>query len=278
VAFVARRFSQNFCSRPQSWSICASACGVAILSPHERSRTQVLSAAGADDANLSVRCVAQIEFLKPRHIIIAVAVAFLCLGILFIASVWFFRRSPHIKLARDHEANSVLLVSKEGERYVGEQLRFFVLDGDGVISATNIVSLNLYYTEGRPFRLSGQLWLEPIGKASNADLPDGFALFIREWDSLHRYSLRTRSMEVKRRLREGFLENGIRQAVSFQPPVFATWIPFSADVSAEGISFQIGDQSGVIAGPLDIDGANKIAIAPGTKLKDVRLEILARGK
>ena len=143
-----------------------------------------------------------------------------------------------------------------------------------MLSVTNPAFLTLYHTEGRAFQLAGEVWLgRAEGEAPIPDLPDGFALFIREWDSLHRYSLRTRSMEVKRRQWEGSLENGIKQVVSFRPLGFGAWIPFTAKVSAEQISFQIGDQFGVIQGPLDVDGANKVALAPGTKLKDLRLEI-----
>lgn len=189
------------------------------------------------------------------------------------------KRGPGSSSQQLTPSGSVLLVAPEGRRCVGNQLRFFTVDQDGVISTTNTASFSLYYTEGEPFRLSGELWLSDASeRARVADLPDGFALFIREWDSLHRYSLRTRSMEVKRRLRGGVPENGIVQAVSFQPPVFGAWIPFSAEVSAEQISFQIGEQSGVIPGPLDVDGANKVALTPGTKLKNLRLEMLEAPK
>ena len=208
-----------------------------------------------------------------RRLIIALAVAFVCFDILVIGGLWLWGRASRSPSKPSNKGKNVLLVAKEGGHYIGEQLRFFLVDDTGVISVTNPAWLNLYHTEGKSFRLSGAIWIgEPTGEPI-PDLPDGFALYIREWDSLHRYSLRTRSLEIKRRLHRGVPEPGIKQAVSFKPPVFATWIPFSAEVSADSISFQIGDQSGTISGPLDVNGANKIALAPGTRLKDLRFEL-----
>jgi hypothetical protein len=211
--------------------------------------------------------------LKTRHIIIALVVAFLGIDAIVIGTVWKLtqRRRPQ---SQPVQAGIISLAGSEGRQYLGDQLQFFVEEGNGVLSVTNPAFLTLYHTEGKAFRLAGEVWLgESEGRPGIPDLPDGFALFLREWDSLHRYSLRTRSIEVKRRQREGLLENGIKQVVSFRRPDFGAWIPFSANVSAEQISFQIGDQSGVIGGPLDVDGANKLALAPGTKLKNLRLEI-----
>jgi hypothetical protein len=211
--------------------------------------------------------------LKTRHIIIALVVAFLGIDAIVVGVVWKLTQHRRLQFQPVH-AGTISLTGTEGRRYLGEQLQFFVEDGNGVLSVTSPAFLTLYHTEGKAFQLAGEVWLgESEGKAPIPDLPDGFALFIREWDSLHRYSLRTRSMEVKRRQREGLLEKGIKQVVSFRPPGFEAWIPFTANVSAERISFRIGDQSGVIAGPLDVDGANKVALAPGTKLKNLRLEI-----
>ena len=171
-------------------------------------------------------------------------------------------------------ARSVLLSAKEGERYVGEQFQFFNVDRDGVISATNNAWFSLYYTEGRPFRLSGEVWLPEPRNPSLPDLPDGFGLFLREWDSLHRYGLTTRSIDVKRRLLAGFSDNNITKVASFTSPVFGIWIPFAVEASVEGISYRIGDQTAMVPGPLDMDGANKIVLATGVRLKDVRLEII----
>src|SRR5579863_9915754 len=78
-----------------------------------------------------------------------------------------------------------------GQKFVGEQLRAFAVEPDGTVVATRDAWINLYYTEGAPFRLSGKVWLGGPSKTLEfpKDLPDGFALFLREWDSLHRYSL-----------------------------------------------------------------------------------------
>jgi len=77
--------------------------------------------------------------------------------------------------------------------------------------------INLYYTEGKPFKLSGEVWLggESATLDHPRDLPDGFALFIREWDSLHRYALTSRAMTVKRRLHDNVRERKIVHVHSF---------------------------------------------------------------
>ncbi len=215
--------------------------------------------------------------MKTRHIIIALAVVFIVLNVFIVGGVWFLRRGVAPTVSSLVATRSVLLVSPEGRHYLGDQLGNFTVDQEGVIGATNTAWFSLYYTEGKPFRLSGEVWLaDPSARARVQDLPDGFALFIREWDSLHRYSLTTRSVEVKRRLRGGLAENAIIPVASFKPPAFETWIPFTVEVSGEGLGFRIGEQSGTIPGPLDVDGANKIALTAGTRLRNVRLEMLAR--
>jgi hypothetical protein len=61
---------------------------------------------------------------------------------------------------------------------------------------------------------------------------------------------------------------------SFTAPEARVWIPFTVDASAEKIVFQIGKQTGTIPGPVDMDGANKVCLAPGTMLRNLRLEII----
>lgn len=207
--------------------------------------------------------------MKRRHVIIALATAFIVLNV-FVVVIWLLWSRPR----SDSGQRSVLLVSAGGKRFVGDQLRFFGVGQDGVISATNVTWLNLYYTEGRDFRLSGEVWLdESSARRRMPDLPDGFALFVRESDSLHRYSLTTRSIEVKRRLNGGVFENNIVQVTVFPTPAFGEWVPFTAQVYAAGISYRIGEQSGAIPGSLDSDGANKIALMPGTRVRNLRLEV-----
>jgi hypothetical protein len=214
--------------------------------------------------------------LSSNRITIAVVVAVACFNVLLV--VW----SVQTKGKRAAKASvaiasgGVLLHEPEGKRYVGDQLQFFNVSADGEISSTNVAWISLYYTEGKPFRFSGQVWLNELKGPPVVDLPDGFALFLREWDGMHRYQINTRSVDVKRRLKGGQREKGIAHAASFNAPEFGTWLSFSADVSATNLSFSIGGISlqGIeIPGPLDIDGANKIAIAPGTRLKNLRLEV-----
>lgn len=167
-----------------------------------------------------------------------------------------------------------MLHSAEGKQFVGHQFDFFHVSPEGEITATNVAWLSLYRTEGKPFRLSGQLWLSERAGAPVADLPDGFALFLREWDSLHRYSITTRSVDVKRRQQGGRRLDRIFQAALFDPPEFGKWIPFSVEASATNLLFTLGNQGAELPGPLDVDGANKIALAPGTRLKALRIEML----
>ena len=205
------------------------------------------------------------------------------LGVLFVVCfnvvlfVWSARRDK-ARAAQKASASgpSVLLHRAEGKRFVGDQLQFFNVSADGEITSTNLAWISLYYTEGKPFRLSGEVWLNETNSASATDTPDGFALFLREWDSLHRYQFNTRSVDVKRRLRAGRPEKGIAGASSFKTPEFGAWLSFSVDASAANLSYTFGGtlmQGVELIGPLDVDGANKIVIAPGTRLKNLRLEV-----
>ena len=216
--------------------------------------------------------------MKTRHVIIAGVVLFIGLDVLVLGALWLLRSDAKSE-PNPRRDGKVLLTAPEGKHFVGHQLQFLTADPDGVLHATNTTSIHLYHTEGKSFRLTGKLWLdEPENRPRVQDLPDGFALFFREWDGMHRYSITTRSMEVKRRLNAGVRESGIRQVTAFDPPTFRTWIPFTAEASADAISFQLGDQSGVISGPLDTDYANRIVLAPGTRLSELRLEINPRGQ
>jgi hypothetical protein len=173
----------------------------------------------------------------------------------------------------------ILITSQEGQQIVGDQLKQFTAEADGAISATKDSWISLNNTMGQGFILNGQVWL---GGASNTlefpeDTPDGFAIYIREWDGLHRYAVTTRYMQVKRRKWSAGLPGGeesIVHVTQFQDPPMGTWIPFMLEVTKERIAFRVGNQEGTIAGPLETDGANKIALAPGSKVKDVYLQTL----
>lgn len=156
---------------------------------------------------------------------------------------------------------------------MGDQLQAFAVDPDGVISSPEPAWISLYYTEGKPFRLSGEVWLG--GKSEKllfpGDLPDGFALFIREWDGMQRYSFTSRGASVKRRKHRGEREEGIVSVARFEEPRLGRWTPFTFEANWDEIRFSFGGALAVIEGPLDMDGANKIVIAPGTKLRKLRL-------
>lgn len=169
----------------------------------------------------------------------------------------------------------VPLISKAGKKYLGDQMRFFFVDPEGVITAAKPEWLSLHDTEGKPFRIHGQVWLPaPVeGRISRPDLPEGFALFIREWDSARRYCLTSRGAQVQGRCLGDEPAGGTVQAAQFRPPTAGTWTPFYAEVNWDRITYVFGAEAAILNGPLDVDGANKIAIAPGTRLRDLRLEL-----
>jgi hypothetical protein len=105
------------------------------------------------------------------------------------------------------------------------------------------------------------------------DLPDGFALFLREWDGVQRYQLDSRRMMVKRRLLNGHPVSDIQTIVEFSPPPLGEWAPFHVRLSRDVIEYSFAGVVSRLVGPVDIDGANKLTIAPGTRIKNLRLSI-----
>ncbi len=173
--------------------------------------------------------------------------------------------------------HAILITSKEGQRIVGDQLKQFEVEADGAIGATKDSWIGLNSTMGQGFIVTGQVWLGGPSRTLEypEDTPDGFAIYIREWDGLHRYSVTSRYMQVKRRKWSGGLpEDGILHVIQFTEPPLGTWLPFRLEATQQQILFQIGNQQGRITGPLELDGANKIALVPGSKVKDVSVEIL----
>jgi hypothetical protein len=166
----------------------------------------------------------------------------------------------------------ILLNSHAGKWYVGHQLRFFIQDEDGSLCASKPCWINLYYTEGRSFKLGGQVLL--IEESFEENQPHGFALYLREYDSAHRYEVTCLGMGVKRRLVEGGASEGLVCPIKFERLTPGTWHDFSVEISQKSIAVRFGNQSGVVDGPLDIDGANKIALSPGAKLRDLRITLL----
>ncbi|MCI0534261.1 MAG: DUF642 domain-containing protein [Verrucomicrobiales bacterium] len=176
-------------------------------------------------------------------------------------------------ISPETSADGIALMSEEGRLFVGHQLDFFDTGEPGVLTTTKPAWINLYRTEGRDFTLSGEV---SLGGASDrmlfpGDLPDGFALFLREWDGLQRYQLDSRNIKVKRRLLHGQPTSEIIPIVEFAPSRRKEWTPFRVRVSESMIEYSFAGNVARLPGPLDTDGANKVAIAPGTRLRNLRL-------
>lgn len=182
------------------------------------------------------------------------------------------RREPMPPGASQALEPGIGLMAIEGQAFVGHQLRFFDQSEPGVLRATKPAWIALYCTEGRDFTLTGEVWLAGPSSAMlhPGDLPDGFALFLREWDGVQRYQLDSRRILAKRRMVAGRATDRIG-TTEFGAAPLGQWLPFSARVSQAGIDYQIGNSSARLDGPLDMDGANKIALAPGSKLRNLRL-------
>jgi hypothetical protein len=171
---------------------------------------------------------------------------------------------------------SISIMAKEGQPIVGDQLQQFKVETDGALTSTNDSWISLNNTIGKNFRLTGEVWLPGPSATMDypEDTPDGFAVYLREWDGMHRYAATTRSMLVKRRNWSVGKAEGISEVTQFQEPPLQTWIAFTVEATSERILFRVGNQSGTIPGPLDLDGANKIALAPGTKVRNVSVQVL----
>ncbi len=100
--------------------------------------------------------------------------------------------------------------------------------------------ISLYYTEGRSFKLTGQVLLAE--EEFDEDQPHGFALYLREFGSLHRYEATCLGMRVKRRQVEGKLPGEFLFPFKFEGLKPGSWQEFSVEVRAESISFKVGDR------------------------------------
>ncbi len=132
-----------------------------------------------------------------------------------------------------------LLTSRAGTKFVGDQLEAFTVSGD-TITAKKPSFIILYYTEEKPFRLTGEVWLGGPSDAVpySADLPDGFTIWLREWGSLNRYSMNSRSVAIKRRSHDGINEKNIVPVASFPQAELGGWVPFSVEATAKQIAFK----------------------------------------
>jgi len=149
----------------------------------------------------------------------------------------------------------------------------------GSLEAVNDTLFTLDHTEGKSFSLSGQVWLNgpsPAGVLDNA--PEGFSLYLRQTDDVHRYEFNSSFIRDKRRLLHGQPQTGIVRDAPFPNPALHEWIPFSLVVTGDKITYRFGQSSTAMAGPLDTDGNNQINLIAGTKLRNVKLEILGDAK
>ncbi|HVU37749.1 MAG TPA: hypothetical protein VHC95_05400 [Opitutales bacterium] len=150
----------------------------------------------------------------------------------------------------------------------------------GDYSAATDQKIPLPGTEGKTFRLTGQVWLN--GRSTTARFPDeaadGVAFLARETNSLHRYEFNPDWVRDKRRMLQGAPESKIVRDVSFPRSPLHTWIPFSLLVSEQGITYLFDKNMAKLDGPLATDGKNNILLVAGSRLRDVRLEILGDAK
>lgn len=105
------------------------------------------------------------------------------------------------------------------------------------------------------------------------DLPDGFSIWLRELDGLHRYSLNNRSLNIKRRPHDGQEETKIVTAATFPQAQLGVWLPFSIEATATQLTCKFDKLFVNVAKPA-MDGANRLALASGSKLREVRVTLL----
>ncbi len=149
-----------------------------------------------------------------------------------------------------------------------------------VFVASSDLTINLAESAGKSFKLTGEVWLSGPSLTSTArdDRPDGFHLYLREFDSLHRYEACSRFLRDKRRPMGGTHPTDIVPVSTFSGFPLHQWLPFSLVATPGKITFTFGQSSGEIPGPLEMDGTNSIGLALGTKLRNVQLEVLGDGQ
>lgn len=116
-------------------------------------------------------------------------------------------------------------------------------------------------TENKAFTLSGQIKF--------AKLPDPtdpmrtISFFLREINSYQRYECTGFGMRVKRTLIEGKSVEKFAYPFEFKDTETEQWYDFTLISNKKIIDFQIGNQRGVIEGPLEIKGRNSIVLDGG---------------
>ena len=151
----------------------------------------------------------------------------------------------------DARGEAVALISPQAKDFVGQQLSSFQVDADGVISSTENRYLRLNNTQGKSFKLSGQVWLGGPSADSTflAVAPDGFVLRLRQISMNHTFRLSSQFIQVDRVKANGIVDDQIDQIATFDKPVLNTWIPFSVEATFDHITYQFGSQNGSIPGP-----------------------------
>ncbi len=146
----------------------------------------------------------------------------------------------------------------------------------GEYSAPIDGTINLDQTTGKSFRLSGEVWLDgPVpGSKHPGDCPQGFSLYLREVDGLHRYEANSNLIRDKRRYLAGNPLTKIENVATLPAASLHQWIAFSVVATEDKISFTFGKSSVDFLGPLAMNGKNEIALAIGTKLRNIQLDIL----
>ncbi|MEX2673358.1 MAG: hypothetical protein WD294_14750 [Phycisphaeraceae bacterium] len=172
-------------------------------------------------------------------------------------------------------AEGVDLLSDEGSAYVGDQLEALRVTSSGQISTNKPTHIELRQTEGHDFVLRGEVRLGGLYEELRypGDYGHGLGFFLREPDNRRRYEANSLWLRNKRRLGGGEEVGGILKLREFEKPPFNQWVSFALKVTGDEIRLRVGDQEGHIEGPLDTDGANRIALAPGSAVRHLFLSI-----
>lgn len=154
---------------------------------------------------------------------------------------------------------------------IGEdQLRQCNVDADGTISVDHEVKLSFRGTEGRDFTVAGEMFLGGGGNASGER--GGLVFYLRETDGMHRYELTGYGMRVKRVLLAGQVVPKFANPFTLNTPA-GQWVPFRIEAKADGITVTFDSETGTAQGPVSTNGSSSVVITPGSKLRNLKIEI-----
>jgi hypothetical protein len=145
------------------------------------------------------------------------------------------------------------------------------IDAQGVLTSDRRVNLGLRGTEGKHFVLTGELYAAPEPSESHIG---GIAFHLREVSLKKRIDLSIDGMRVKRILLAGEVVKKFAYPMKFAGIEREKWHHFKIDAGADAIVVQFDDQQGTAKGPIETGGGNDIALAPGAKLRDLKVEIV----